>query len=99
NARMYLGHLKPRDFFSGSAHSVISQVRRLRKLLQRGIFSLPQTIDPATTMPSEEPNRTAEAIRRVLPELLKLDRYERRAFAGREGAVKRLSRIISIATS
>ena len=38
-------------------------------------------------MPSQEPDRSAEAVRRVLPELRKLDRYERRAAAQRERAV------------
>jgi hypothetical protein len=37
-------------------------------------------------MPSSEPDRTAEAIRRALPELLKLDRYERSAAARRDKA-------------
>ena len=44
----------------------------------------------AATMPSHEPNRSAEAIRRVLPELRQLDRYERRAAAQRERAVRNL---------
>jgi hypothetical protein len=34
-----------------------------------------------------EPDRSAEAIRRVLPELRRLDRYERRAAARRDRAV------------
>jgi hypothetical protein len=48
-------------------------------------------IDASATMPSQEPDRSAEAIRRVLPELRKLDRYERRAAAQRERAVLGLS--------
>ena len=42
------------------------------------------------SMPSSEPERTAEAVRRALPELLKLDRYERRATARRDGATRQL---------
>jgi hypothetical protein len=42
----------------------------------------------APAMPLEEPSRSAEAIRRALPELLKLDRYERRAAARRDRAVR-----------
>ena len=38
-------------------------------------------------MPSQEPDRSAEAVRRVLPELRKLDRYERRAAVRRDRAV------------
>ena len=43
-------------------------------------------------MPDEEPDRTAEAIRRALPQLLKIDRYERRAAVRRDRAVVRLCR-------
>jgi hypothetical protein len=43
---------------------------------------------PAT--PSEESERSAEAIRRALPELIKVDRYEKRAAARRDRALKRI---------
>jgi hypothetical protein len=43
---------------------------------------------PAPSMPSSEPDRTAEAMRRALPELLKLDRYERSAAARRDRAAR-----------
>jgi hypothetical protein len=36
-------------------------------------------VDPLPAMPTEEPARTTEAIRRALPDLLRLNRYERRA--------------------
>jgi hypothetical protein len=39
--------------------------------------------------PPQEPDRSAEALRRALPELLKLDRYERRALSRRDRAVQR----------
>jgi hypothetical protein len=39
-----------------------------------------------------EPDRTAEAIGRVLPDLAKLDRYERRASRRRDRAVGELIR-------
>jgi hypothetical protein len=48
---------------------------------------LPKPFDASATMPSQEPDRSAEAIRRVLPELRRLDRYERRAAARRDRAV------------
>jgi hypothetical protein len=38
-------------------------------------------------MPSEEQERSVEAIRRCIPELRKIDRYERRAAARRDRAV------------
>src|SRR5262249_7235597 len=40
----------------------------------------------SATMPSQEPDRSAEAFRRVLPELRKLERYERRSAARRDRA-------------
>src|SRR6266446_955405 len=57
----------------------------------RGRLIVPKPIDALATMPSQEPNRSAEAIRRVLPELRKLDRYERRAAARRDQAVLNFS--------
>jgi hypothetical protein len=53
--------------------------------------SPPQPTDPLATMPSQEPERSAEAIRRVLPELIKLHRYESRAAARRDRAIRELS--------
>lgn len=44
------------------------------------------------TMPSDEPQRSTEAIRRALPELLKLDRYEQRARSRRHRAVREIAR-------
>jgi hypothetical protein len=46
--------------------------------------------DVEASMPSTEPERTAEAVVRTLSELLKLDRYERRAAASRNRAVLHL---------
>ena len=39
-------------------------------------------------MPTEEPQRTAEAVRRALPALLKLQRYEARAVTRRDQAIR-----------
>ena len=61
--------------------------KRILKLYARGLpWDLPA---PPPSMPSSEPDRTAEAVRRALPELLKLDRYERSA-AGRRDRAARL---------
>jgi hypothetical protein len=65
----------------------VTQMIRLLNALDRGRLIVPKPIDASATMPSQEPDRSAEAIRRVLPELRKLDRYERRAAAQRERAV------------
>ena len=51
--------------------------------------------DVEASMPSAEPERTAEAVARALPELLKLDRYEQRATASRDCAVMNFARIVS----
>jgi hypothetical protein len=48
-------------------------------------------VDPLPAMPTEEPARTAEAVRRALPELVRLDRYERRAAARRDRAIQALT--------
>jgi hypothetical protein len=60
--------------------------RILRSLVSRVPCDLTIPIPPAPSLPSSEPDRTAEAIRRALPELLKLDRYERSAAARRDRA-------------
>ena len=55
--------------------------------LGQGGLIVPKLIDASATMPPHEPERSAEAVRRVLPELRKLNRYERRAAARRDRAV------------
>ena len=56
--------------------------------VERSLAASSSRRTPLATMPSQEPDRSAEAIRRVLPELRKLDRYERRADAQRDRAVR-----------
>jgi hypothetical protein len=70
--------------------SSITRIIRLLNTRNRGEFMLPKPIDATATMPPYEPERSAEAVRRVLPELRKLDRYERRAAARRDRAVLNL---------
>jgi hypothetical protein len=48
-------------------------------------------VDPLPAMPSEEPQRTAEAMRRALPDLLKLHRYESRAVMRRDRAIRAIA--------
>jgi hypothetical protein len=70
----------------------VTQMIRILKAFDRGgRLIVAKPIDALATMPSQEPDRSAEAIRRVVPELRKLDRYERRAAAQRERAVLDLS--------
>ena len=47
-------------------------------------------VDPLPAMPTEEPARTTEAVRRALPDLVRLNRYERRAAARRDRAIRAL---------
>jgi hypothetical protein len=59
---------------------------------------MPKLIDPSTTMPAQAADRLAEATRRVLPELAKLDRYEARAISRRDQAIRAM-RMLKIAHS
>jgi hypothetical protein len=45
-------------------------------------------VDPLPPMRSPELQRTAEAVRRILPELVRLQRYESRAVARRDRAIR-----------
>ncbi|MEY9127636.1 hypothetical protein [Bradyrhizobium yuanmingense] len=51
---------------------------------------LPIPADPAKTMPADAQERVVEAIRRALPELAKLERYEFRAIGRRNRALRAL---------
>ena len=52
--------------------------------------TMPNSVDPSATIPADKFERTAEAIRHVLPELVKLDRYESRAVARRDRAIRQI---------
>jgi hypothetical protein len=69
------------------AFSTVTQIKRFFNALDRGKLILPKPSDSSATMPSQEPYRSAEAVRRVLPELRRLDRYEHRAAVRRHRAV------------
>ena len=78
-------------------HSPYSDdIREFRKFLAsiaRGEPpAVPRRADPLATMPSGELERTAEAMRRALPELIKLARYESRAAARRDKAIRQITR-------
>src|SRR5262249_18295955 len=62
----------------------VAQMIRVANASDRGRPFVPKAIDASATMPSQKPERSAEAVRRVLPELRKLDRYEHRAAAQRD---------------
>jgi hypothetical protein len=56
---------------------------------------LPELIDPAESMPTLPSERTAEAVRRALPELVKLNRYQVRAASRRNRAIKEIIKVKS----
>jgi hypothetical protein len=64
-------------------------IMRFLTLIDRG-QPLNLSLPVPRSMPSSEPERSAEAVRRALPELLKLDRYERRATSRRDRAARQI---------
>jgi hypothetical protein len=84
-----LGALDPPQGFG----SLPEEIRYLKSILSgRAPAILPERIDPSATMPAQEPERTAEALRRALPELLQLNRYESRAVARRDRAIREITK-------
>jgi hypothetical protein len=61
-----------------------------RKALQSTTLAREVQAQGASAMPSAEPSRSAEAIKRALPALVKFDRYEQSARARRDCAVRQL---------
>jgi hypothetical protein len=89
-----LGGLKPARHFR-------SDYDEVRWLIAMDIWMMenkgrrppwPTLKDPAATMPPLEPHRSSEAVRRLLPDLVRLDRYERRAAARRDRAIRQITR-------
>jgi hypothetical protein len=72
-------------------HSIAQEARWIGKLWSGKVSGFPQPQDPSATLPTQEPARTTEAIIRALPELLKLDRYEKRASARRDRAIRQIA--------
>jgi hypothetical protein len=67
--------------------SLAQQVKQLLRGLKRGEL-VPLKRAEIRAMPTTDPERTAEAMQRALPELIKLDRYERRTAARRARALR-----------
>jgi hypothetical protein len=53
----------------------------------------PKASDPLATMPVQGPERSAEAMRRMLPDLVKLQRYESRAVTRRDRAIRAIVKL------
>jgi hypothetical protein len=68
--------------------STAREIGFLKLMLFGKMPGFPPLPDPSWSMPKEDPKRTLEAIRRALPELKKLERYEKRAFARRDLAIR-----------
>ena len=68
--------------------ALIERAHNLGRLEARKLFCTKQD-ETARAVPEDEPQRTAEAVRRVLPDLVRLNRYERRAAARRARAIRR----------
>jgi hypothetical protein len=81
--------LASRELNSAEAFSSTKKSMRLLNAIAQGkAAAVQEQTDSADTMPRQEPELTAEAVRRVLPGLLKLERYERRAAAIRDRVVR-----------
>lgn len=62
----------------------------VHRIWSRYEYTIPETNEALDTMPSTGPERMAEAVRRALPALLKLDRYEHRAASLRMRSLRAL---------
>ena len=81
---MAFGEFEPPATFQS-----LCEINQFFKGLDRGELILPEGSKPPA-MPTTEPERSAEAIRRALPELMRLNRYERHAGARRAQAMHTL---------
>jgi hypothetical protein len=81
------GSLETAELFNS-----VREISRFLISIERGEMPAMPELDHSATMPSQEPERTAEAVRRALPELAKLDRYESRAAARRDRAIQEIIR-------
>jgi len=81
------GSLKPVPLF----RSVAAEVRYLMNQPLDEPVHWPDPVDPLGPMPVQGAQRTAEAVRRLLPELRKLHRYEARALRISDTALQEIS--------
>jgi hypothetical protein len=77
------------DPFFNELQKLKAKLRRMRKTENRDFH------DSGENMPAQQPERTFEAVRRALPELVKLDRYAVRAASRRNRAIKEIIKIKS----
>jgi len=84
------GHWCPPLDVLQAARSVVKKARLLLKWIKRYDTVPPDQDSPPKELPSQEPERTAEVVRRLLPELRILDRYEQRAISRRNNALRKI---------
>jgi hypothetical protein len=76
--------------------SSLKEIRLLRRWLKGREIPVPDAeLKGAATMPPREPDRSAEAVRRLLPQLKVLARYEWRAWSRRERAFRGLQKSLA----
>ena len=85
------GALKLRPRFRSTA----AEIRFLKSQPFDRPVRWPPTMDPLGPMPTNQTERMDAALMRSLPEVRKLYRYERRAIAERERALRSLSDLVS----
>jgi hypothetical protein len=88
NRVIEFGVLEPRPF---RFRSLPAEMRYLKRQPFDQPVEWPKWVDPLGPMPSEEEECAAEAVRRLLPELRKLNRYEARAYALKVRALREVS--------
>lgn len=90
NRVIEFGVLEPRPF-RFRFRSFAAEMRYLKLQPFDQPVEWPKWVDPLGPMPSEEEECAAEAVRRLLPELRKLNRYEARAHAIKANALHEIS--------
>jgi hypothetical protein len=70
------------------ASKSVGQIKQYLNALDRRRVIDQIPVEGDATLPLAEPERLAEAVRRALPELLKLDRYERHAAVLRDRSIR-----------
>jgi hypothetical protein len=88
NRVIEFGVLEPRPF---RFRSLSAEMRYLKRQPFDQPVEWPKWVDPLGPMPSEQEEGAAEAVRRLLPELRKLNRYETRAYALKARALREVS--------
>ena len=87
----HFGSLDPPKFFRTEGQEVKWLIRMEPWISGQRLHRrprMPKLIDPSTTMPAQASDRMAEGTRRILRELVKLERYEARAMSRRDRAIR-----------